>query len=483
MLVSMTRRKSAVDARDVALFRYSMVRPLADPRLTARERGELVRALAAQQHVGPGGGLVWVSRSTLDRWARTLRTEGFEALVPQPRHVTPRTAAQLLELAVALKRERTSRTATQVARIMRARHGTGPSASTLQRLFRRLGLKTPATPASVESFGRFEADHPDELWISDGLHAGTVRGPIIDGRETVLMAIIDDHSRYVVLGRWGFAENTVDMQAALHDAVKVHGTPVTFYCDNGGVYISGQLAWSLAVLNIKITHSRAGRPQGRGKIERWNRTCREEFLVEVETGRGVGGSLISSLAELNRLFHAWLHQVYHRRVHEETKQTPAERYHHRGDDAPPTRPAGVDQLRRAFLWREKRIVTKWRSVSLHGNHYEVDAALVGYEVDLLFNPFSLDDIEVEYQGRPMGKAYPHKVTRHVHPGVKPATQPPPAQATGIDYLRLLEAQRQTDLGTAINFNALDDTTPTGTGTGGRAGSGDETAGGDDERQT
>jgi hypothetical protein len=83
----------------------------------------------------------------------------------------------------------------------------------------------------------------------------------------------------------------------------------------------------------------------------------------------------------------------------------------------------------------------------------------------------------------MGKAYPHKVTRHVHPGVKPATQPPPAQATGIDYLRLLEAQRQTDLGAAINFNALDDTAPTETGADGREGSSDETAGGDDERQT
>ena len=456
----MVNRKLAVNARDVALFRYSLVRPLVDPRLTARERGELVRALAAQQHVGPAGEVVWVSRTTLDRWTHTLRTEGFEALVPRPRQVTPRTAAQLLDLAVALKRERPARTATQVARIMRAQHGGGPSASTLQRHFRRLGLKTPATPTSTESFGRFEADHPDELWISDGLHAGAVRGPTIDGRATVLMAIIDDHSRYVVLGRWGFAEDTVDMQAALHDAVKVHGIPATFYCDNGGVYISGQLAWSLAVLNIKITHSRAGRPQGRGKIERWNRTCREQFLVEVETGRGVGGSPVSTLAELNRLFHAWLHQVYHRRVHEQTKQTPAQRYHQRGDGAPARRQAEPEQLRRAFLWREKRTVTKWRSVSLYGNHYEVDAALVGYDIDLLFNPFSLDDIDVEYQGRPMGKAYPHKVTRHVHPGVKPATQPPSAQVTGIDYLRLLEAQRQTEFGTAINFNALDDTTPT-----------------------
>jgi transposase InsO family protein len=87
-----------------------------------------------------------------------------------------------------------------------------------------------------------------------------VRGPVIDGRDTVLMAIIDDHSRYVVLGQWGFAEDTLAMQAALHDAVKVHGIPHTFYADNGGAYVSGQLAWSLAVLDINIVHSQAGRP-------------------------------------------------------------------------------------------------------------------------------------------------------------------------------------------------------------------------------
>ena len=434
----MTKRKSEGDARAVALFRYSLVRPLLDPRLTARERGELVRSLAERQHVGPAGELRWVSRTSLDRWAHILRTEGFEALVPRPRQVTARTAAALLEAAVALKRERPARTAAQVARIMRAEHGGGPSASTLQRHFRRLGLKTPAASASTQSFGRFQADYPNELWISDGLHAGTVRGPVIDGRESVLIAVMDDHSRYVVHGWWGFAEDTLAMQAALHDAVKVHGIPDTFYCDHGGAYVSGQLAWSLAVLDVKLTHSRAGRPEGRGKIERWNRTCREEFLVEVETGRGVGGSPVSSFAELNRLFHAWLHQVYHRRVHEETKQTPAQRYHHRAGDAPPIRPAGTELLRRAFCWRETRTVTTWRTVALHGNHYEVDAALVGYEVDLLFNPYNLDDIDVEYQGRPMGKAFPHKLTRHVHPGIKPAAPPPPAQVTGIDYLRLLE---------------------------------------------
>ena len=478
----MKKRKSATNARDVALFRYSLVRPLLDARLGPAERGELVRSLVSHQHVGPAGELVWVSRPTLHRWVRALRLEGFEALVPRPRQVTPRTRAELLELAVALKRERPARTATQVARIMRQTHGRGPSARTLQRHFARLGLhRAPEAGRQQESYGRFEADFPDELWLSDGLHAGMVRGPVIDGRETVLIAILDDHSRYVVYGRWGFAEDTLALQALLHDAVKTHGCPVAFYCDHGSAYTSGNLAWSLAVLDIKIVHSRVGRPQGRGKIERWNGTCRTEFLVEIETGGGTGGSSVSSLAELNRLFHAWLHQVYHQRVHTETKQTPAARYHHRGDEAPPVRRPTVSQLRRAFLWRETRKVTKWRAISLLGNFYEVDAALVGYDVDLLFNPFDLEHIEVEYQGRPMGTARPHKVSRHAHPDVKAPTKKPPAQATGIDYLRLLETDHQTEVGVRINFDALVQAASPNAGT--SPGDGDGDTGDDDDTRS
>jgi putative transposase len=118
-------------------------------------------------------------------------------------------------------------------------------------------------------------------------------------------------------------------------------------------------------------------------------------------------------------------------------------------------------LRRAFLWREQRRVTATATVALHGNHYEVDAALTGRMVDLLFCPFDLTVIDVEYQSKPMGHAVPHVIGRHVHPKVKP-TAAAPVEATGIDYLRLLEAAHQRELGQTINFAALDE--PDGTQT-------------------
>ena len=52
----------------------------------------------------------------------------------------PVTETRLRELAEALKREVPRRTAAQVAEIIRAAEGDGPSARTLQRHFARLGL-------------------------------------------------------------------------------------------------------------------------------------------------------------------------------------------------------------------------------------------------------------------------------------------------------------------------------------------------------
>ena len=141
-------------------------------------------------------------------------------------------------------------------------------------------------------------------------------------------------------------------------------------------------------------------------------------------------------SELNRLFSAWLEVVYHRRVHSETKTTPLERFDAAGAPRLPT----PVLLREAFLWSLERVVTKTATVSLHANSYEVDAALVGRKVELVFDPFDLTRIEVRYQHRPMGTAVPLVIGRRTHPQTARELPPPPT-GTGIDYLKLLAEQR------------------------------------------
>ena len=427
--------------REIGLFRYALIRPCLDPDLSAAERGRLIRALVGREHLGPDGRLVRVGRSTVGDWIRAYRASGFEALCPRPRVVMPRTPARVLELALELKRERPERTAAQVHQIMLAAGEQVPTVRTLQTHLARAGLNVRADGRSPHKvYGRFEAAERNELWTGDGLH-----GPVLAGssaRRAVLLAFIDDHSRLLVGWRWGTGEDVFRLEAALRSGLMSRGVPKSILVDRGSPFVSSQLLRACAVLGVKLVHASPRAATTKGKIERFWRTVRDQFLVEIDDG--------VELAELNRLFSAWLEVVYHRRAHTETGQTPIERFDTAGASKLPT-PA---LLREAFLWSQERTVTKTATVSLHSNQYSVDAALVGRKVELVFDPFDLTRIEVRYQHRPMGVAVPLVIGRHTHPQAERELPPPPT-GSGIDYLKLLAEQRDAEWsGHRIDYSAL-----------------------------
>jgi Helix-turn-helix domain len=152
----------------IALFRHALVREAADPALTTRQRGALVRQLAERDHLGPDGQRVRVSRNTLDRWIRAWRAGGFEALLPADRSTAQlRSPLELLELAAALKREAPMRTSAQITQILRASHPDQPqipSSATIRRYFhgsaciwawrsRRLGIRAWSSPTRAADLG------------------------------------------------------------------------------------------------------------------------------------------------------------------------------------------------------------------------------------------------------------------------------------------------------------------------------------------
>jgi putative transposase len=83
-----------------------------------------------------------------------------------------------------------------------------------------------------------------------------------------LFAFLDDHSRAIVGHRFGFAEDTVRLAAALRPALASRGVPEGIYVDNGSAFVDAWLLRGCAKLGIRLIHSTPGRPQGRGKIER-----------------------------------------------------------------------------------------------------------------------------------------------------------------------------------------------------------------------
>ncbi len=253
--------------------------------------------------------------------------------------------------------------------------------------------------------------------------------------------------------RWAYSDDVVRMAAAFRPALQARGVPGRAYFDNGSPFIDGWLLRGCGVLGIKLVHSRPGLPEGRGKIERFFRTVRDQFLVEIADNQ------IGDLAEMNRLFQAWLETSYHASVHSETGETPRERW----EKATPEERAVPEPslLREAFLWSVRRKVDKTGLVRMETNAYQVDAWLAGQYVELVFDPFDLSRIEVRKGGRDAGLAVPFTIRRHSHPKTgtardKPRTEPEP---TGIDYLALLGDAHDSALRGQVSYRDL--ITPSG----------------------
>ena len=424
-------------AQEIGVFRWRVVGEAVDPSLSARERGMLVRSLAAREHLGPGGRWVRVSRTTLDRWIRAYRQGGFEALVPAPRRMPNQTPARLSELACALRREQPARTAAQIHRIIVEAEGGSPSARTINRHLAAAGLPWKGGQIG-RALGRFEAEFRNELWTGDALH-----GPLVDGRRTFLFCFLDDHSRLLCGYRWAAREDVLNASRALRAGIASRGLPRALYVDNGSPFVSGQLLRACAVLGIRLIHSRPGRPEGRGKIERVFRTIRDQVLGEFEDHPP------ASLQELGRTFGAWVESVYHRQVHSETGQAPLQRF--LAAAGAPTVPS-ERSLREAFRWSEARTVSRTGTVGMHGNTYEVDPGLAGRRVELVFDPLELAEVEVRLDGHHQGLAVPRQIKRHVHPRAQPPAKP--AEPTGIDYLGLIRQRRERELKKRIDYRHL-----------------------------
>jgi putative transposase len=428
-----------------ALWRYHLIAEALDRTLGARERGLLVRRLAAEEHAAPDGEPRTVSRGTLDRWIRAYRAHGLAGLRDRPRADagSVRRHEALLDEALRLRLEQPARSAAHISEILFARHGVRLAERTLREQFARRGFTRAELLRDGRTFGRYEAAAPNERWIADVLIGPFVPHPRAPGSVRArLFLLVDDHSRLLVHGRWVGNETLRAGQEVLHTAILRRGLPDALYTDNGSSYAGAELARSCAILGIRLLHSRPYMPQGRGKQERLNRVIRERFLLEAEQ---VG---IASLEELNDRFTAWVERYLNVRVHSETGESPLARY---GSGS--IRQADPELLRAAFLWSARRRVSRTATVSFQGNAYEVDPALVGRSVELRYRPEDLFTIEVWWEGRQRGWLTPLRIARHVHPSAPPPARPP-AAPTGIDYLGQVLADHEAETTGAIAYRQI-----------------------------
>ncbi len=231
-------------AEALALWRYHLIAPALDPKLGGRERGEMVRQIAGE-HPSPSGEPREVSRNTLDRWIRRYRADGLAGLRDRPRsdHGSARISQALLDEAIRLRLEVPARSAAHIAEIVRTRHGVRIAERTLAEQFRRRGLTRGELTRDGRTFGRYEADAPNERWIGDVLVGPFVPHPRAPGSVRArLFVLVDDHSRLLVHGRWFGNETLRAGQEVLHDAILARGLPAELYFDCADLPVMPTLA-------------------------------------------------------------------------------------------------------------------------------------------------------------------------------------------------------------------------------------------------
>jgi transposase InsO family protein len=180
----------------------------------------------------------------------------------------------------------------------------------------------------------------------------------------LLVAFIDDRSRFLGHAQWYGSEGTEQLVHGFCQALSKVGLPRSLMSDRGSAMMSGEFTAGLTALGILHVPTLPRSPHVNGKQENlWSRV-EGRLLAMLE------GEANLSLDQLNLATQAWITQEYHRTVHREIGATPLERYL-AGPNVARECPAS-EALRAAFRIEVKRRQRRSDgTVSLEGQRFEI----------------------------------------------------------------------------------------------------------------
>ncbi len=378
----------------IAVFRFGVIHEFVGGAiLSAVEKRRLIREKCARKWIIPHSSRTRISENTIYRWIRRYLKSGgkIESLYPHKRNDIGKSrtlSEESIANIVNARKEHPHILVKLLLGDLKRRHlvpeSTGLTA--IYRVLHQNGLMDN-TPAP-EDRRKFEAPLPNDIWQSDVMH-----GPKVDvngtWRKTYLIAFLDDHSRLVPFAGFYLSENLASFMDAFEKALVKRGLPRKLYVDNGAAYRSHKLEFTCASLAIALIHARPYKPQGKGKIERFFRTVRSDFLPAADT---------ATLEAINASFDKWLDDVYHQRKHTGTGMTPFYRFTRKLSCI---RQAPRD-LKNHFRKAVNRTVAKDRTVTLDGRLFEAPVVLIGKRELLLYHEHAPSQVEVFHNQKSHG---------------------------------------------------------------------------------
>jgi transposase InsO family protein len=293
----------------------------------SKHRVAVLKVVTAQLSVTAAAAQYGISRQYLHRLLARYREGGLDNLEPRsrrPRSSPQRTSPLVRDRIIALRRELMAggldAGPVTIAWHLEREALPVPSTSTIRRILHAAGLVIPEPRKRPRnSWIRFEATAPNEVWQSDFTH-----WRLADGTEVEIISWLDDHSRFLLgctaCGRVA-GDDVVATFTAAGDA---HGWPAATLTDNAAVYTSrftggrNGFEYLLAWLGIRQKHGMPGHPQTQGKVERLQQTLKRWLACQPPA---------RTLAELQAQLDAFRSRYNEQRPHRAIgRATPAAAY-------------------------------------------------------------------------------------------------------------------------------------------------------------
>lgn len=335
---------------------------------------------------------VGVSRQTVHAWLARYEAQGLEGLTDRshrpvrcPHQMPAGVEAAVLELRRSRPYWGPRRLVFELAK---RKVAPLPSESAVYRALVRAGMIDPALrDRRSRKWKRWERGAPMELWQMD-----VVGGfPLADGTSAKVLTGIDDHSRFCVSARVMARERTRAVCDGLRAAIGAYGAPVQILTDNGKVFTGRfnhppvEVLFDAICRENGIEHllTQPRSPTTTGKIERFHRSLRAEFLADAQP--------FTNLKVAQQALDEWVEDYNHRRPHQSLNMdTPATRFSAAPALSPAgiSVPAGVGPDRSGGDWVSRRVCANgvvsvsWQQVSV-GRHHAGDRCDVHVDGELL----------------------------------------------------------------------------------------------------
>jgi transposase InsO family protein len=328
-----------------------------------------------------------VGRQTVHEWLRRYGADGLKGLVDHssrpvscPHQIAPEVEARIVELRRA---EPLLGPDTILNRLRREGVDPLPGRSSVYRCLIRHNLVIPeARKRRREDYKRWERSRSMELWQMDIVGGVMLAG----GGEAKIVSGIDDHSRFIISAHVvprATARPTCD---GLEKAMRTYGVPEQILTDNGKVFTgrfgpgTGEVLFDRICRENGVKHllTAPRSPTTTGKIERWHKTLRREFL---------DGKVFDTIADAQARLDVWVASYNEVREHQSIGNVPPiRRFELRTitADSPRREPLHADPAG-AMPAGATRRVSRQGSVSFGAASYFVARHLAGEEVVLVID--------------------------------------------------------------------------------------------------